>query len=75
MKKMIEASTQTKKGGGVNELRWVSGNLAIVVDLRLVSSAAVASSGKGFQGLRLPQTIVGRPAAEPAIATLAAGGQ
>jgi type VI secretion system protein ImpL len=75
MKKMIEASTQTKKGGGVNELRWVSGNLAIVVDLRLVSSAAVASSGKGFQGLRLPQTIVGRPVAEPAVATLAGGGQ
>jgi type VI secretion system protein ImpL len=75
MRKMIEASTQTKKSGGVNELRWVSGNLAIVVDLRLVSNAAAASGGKGFQGLRLPHTIVGRAVAEPAIASIAAGGQ
>lgn len=75
MRKMIEASTQTKKTGGVNELRWASGNLAIVVDLRLVSNAAASSGGKGFQGLRLPQTIVGRPPAEPAIASIGAGGQ
>jgi type VI secretion system protein ImpL len=74
MRKMIEASTQQKKGGGVTELRWVSGNLAIVVDLRVVSNAEAASSGgKGFQGLRLPQTIVGRPVAEPATVSLAAG--
>ena len=76
MRKMIEASTQTRKSGGVNELRWVSGNLAIVVDLRVVSNAeAASSSGKGFQGLRLPQTIVGRAIAEPATISLAAGGQ
>lgn len=75
MRKMIEASTQKRKSPGVNELRWVSGNLAIVVDLRLVSNAAAAGGGKGFQGLRLPQTIVGRAIAEPAIASLAAGGQ
>jgi type VI secretion system protein ImpL len=75
MRKMIEASTQQRKSAGVNELRWVSGNLAIVVDLRLVSNAAAAGNGKGFQGLRLPPTIVGRPVAEPAIAGLPAGGQ
>ncbi|MFC5512719.1 type VI secretion system membrane subunit TssM [Massilia jejuensis] len=75
MRKMIEASTQKRKSPGVNELRWVSGNLAIVVDLRLVSNAAAAGGGKGFQGLRLPQTIVGRAIAEPAIASLAAGDQ
>ncbi|MBD8531166.1 MULTISPECIES: type VI secretion system membrane subunit TssM [unclassified Massilia] len=75
MRKMIEASTQQKKSSGVNELRWVSGNLAIVVDLRLVSNAASAGNSKGFQGLRLPTTIVGRPVAEPTIASLPAGGQ
>ncbi|MGJ9419649.1 type VI secretion system membrane subunit TssM [Massilia sp. CMS3.1] len=75
MRKMIEASTQQRKSPGVNELRWVSGNLAIVVDLRLVSNAAAASNGKGFQGLRLPPTIVGRSAAEPTIASLPPGGQ
>jgi type VI secretion system protein ImpL len=76
MRRMIEASTQTRKSGGVNELRWVSGNLAIVVDLRVVSSAEAASSGgKGFQGLRLPQTIVGRALAEPATISIAAGGR
>jgi type VI secretion system protein ImpL len=75
MRKMIEASTQQKKAGGVTELRWVSGNLAIVVDLRVVSNAEAASSGgKGFQGLRLPTTIVGRAVAEPATVSLAAGG-
>ncbi|THC42547.1 type VI secretion system membrane subunit TssM [Massilia sp. Mn16-1_5] len=75
MRKMIEASTQTRKNGGVNELRWVSGNIAIVVDLRVVSNAEAASSGgKGFQGLRLPQTIVGRAVPEPATISLAAGG-
>jgi type VI secretion system protein ImpL len=74
MRKMIQASTQQKKNGA-NELRWVSGNLAIVVDLKIVSNAAVESGGKGFQGLRLPHTIVGRAVAEPAIASIAAGGQ
>jgi type VI secretion system protein ImpL len=74
MRKMIQASTQQKKNGA-NELRWASGNLAIVVDLKIVSNAAVESGGKGFQGLRLPSTIVGRAVAEPAIASIAAGAQ
>ena len=75
MQKMIMASTQKKKGN-VNELRWVSGNIVIVIDLKVVSNTAATSKGKGFQGLRLPPTIVGRPLAEPAaetVATIAAG--
>ncbi|KQQ89187.1 type VI secretion system membrane subunit TssM [Massilia sp. Leaf139] len=75
MRKMMEAATQQKKGGGVTELRWVSGNVAVVVDLRVISNAATASNGKGFQGLRLPQTIVGRPVVEPTIASIPAGVQ
>jgi len=75
MQKMILASAQQKKAGGINELRWASGNVTVVVDLRQVSNAASTSNGKGFQGLRLPPTIVGRQAAEPAVATIAAGAQ
>ncbi len=63
LKRMIEAAQKKKKDGGVFELRWAAGNVAVTVDLKIVSSAAANSSGEqgqGFRGLRLPPAIVGR---------------
>jgi type VI secretion system protein ImpL len=81
LKRMMDAATRKRKDGGVYELRWSSGNVTIAVDLKITSSAAVTGRGddaqqsKGFRGLRLPHTIVGRSPAPPAgIAVAAAGG-
>ncbi|MFC5458969.1 type VI secretion system membrane subunit TssM [Massilia niabensis] len=83
MRRMIEAATQKRKSADVVELRWNGPNLSVAVDLRLVSNAeATSNTSRGFNGLRLPGTIVGRPAAlanpsatAPAMASLSAGGQ
>jgi type VI secretion system protein ImpL len=81
LKRMIDAATRRKKEGGVFELRWTSGDVAVVLDLKVISSAEAngsgdtSSQGRGFHGLRLPQTIVGRGAPMPAtVAALAHGG-
>jgi type VI secretion system protein ImpL len=80
LKKMIDAAARKRKDGGVFELRWTGGNVAVAVDLKITSSAEAngsgdsAAPGRGFQGLRLPDTIVGRLAATPAAATLASTG-
>jgi len=77
LKRMIDAAQKKKKDGGVFELRWSAGNVAVAVDLKIVSSASANSSGEqaqGFRGLRLPTTIVGRsPDAPPALATTTGG--
>jgi type VI secretion system protein ImpL len=78
MRRMIEAATQKRKSADIVELRWNGPNLSVAVDLRLVSNAEAGSSAgnsRGFNGLRLPDTIVGRPQEAPAMASLAAGAQ
>jgi type VI secretion system protein ImpL len=82
LKRMIDAATRKRKDGGVFELRWAGGNVAVAIDLKITSSAESngrgdsAAPGRGFHGLRLPDTIVGHLAAPPAAATLAStGGQ
>ncbi|MFL6676142.1 MAG: ImcF-related family protein, partial [Massilia sp.] len=82
LQKMIEASSRKRKEGGVWEMRWAAGNVAVSIDLKIISSAETNGSGgssaqgKGFSGLRLPETIVGRVAAASPAGTLAsAGGQ
>jgi type VI secretion system protein ImpL len=80
MRRMIEAATQKRKSADVVELRWNGPGLSVAVDLRLVSNAeATSNNSRGFNGLRLPQAIVGRPATPsataPAMASLSAGGQ
>lgn len=81
LKRMIDAAQKKRKDGGVFELRWSTGNVAVTVDLKIVSSAAANGSGEqgqGFRGLKLPTTIVGRPPEEalnqPALAA-ASGAQ
>ncbi|MFC4931153.1 type VI secretion system membrane subunit TssM [Massilia sp. GCM10023247] len=76
MRRMIEAATQKRKSADVVELRWNGPGMSVAVDLRLVSNAETASNNsRGFNGLRLPDVIVGRPPAPPAMASLTAGGQ
>lgn len=80
LKRMIDAAQKKRKDGGVFELRWSAGNVAVTVDLKIVSSAAANGSGEqsqGFRGLRLPSTIVGRaldnPPGQPALASVNGG--
>lgn len=77
LQRMIAAAQRTRKGDQ-HELRWAAGNVAVTVDLKITSSPEASGSdggsqGKGFVGLRLPETIVGRPAAMPAVASTAGG--
>jgi type VI secretion system protein ImpL len=64
--KLIAAASQKKLEGGMYELRWSSGNVAVAVTLKRVSSAASTGdtqASRGFSGLRLPDSVVGRAAA------------
>ncbi|MES2150767.1 MAG: type VI secretion system membrane subunit TssM [Pseudomonadota bacterium] len=64
LKRMIDAATRKRKEGGVFELRWSAANVTVAVDLKIVSSADTAAdsgaAARGFAGLSLPDTIVGR---------------
>ncbi len=71
LKRMIDAATKTRKEGGVHELRWSAAGVSVAVDLRITSSPAVTAGGtpeQGLAGMRLPETIVGAPAAPVAAA-------
>jgi type VI secretion system protein ImpL len=65
--KLIAAATQKKLDGGLHELRWSAGSVSVAVTLKRVSSASSgggdAQASRGFSGLRLPETVVGRAAA------------
>jgi type VI secretion system protein ImpL len=73
--KLIAAAAQKKVEGGLHELRWTAGNVSVAVTLKRVSSAGgnnggEAQASRGFNGLRLPETVVGRgtPAGGPQLA-------
>ena len=83
LKRMIDAATKKRKDGGVFELRWVRGEVAVAVDLKITSSAETTGAGaggtaalqeQGFRGMQLPETIVGAAAPAPAIAAAAVAG-
>jgi type VI secretion system protein ImpL len=64
-RKLFEAAAQKKLDGGLYELRWTSNNVSVAVMLKRVSNAASsgdAQASRGFNGLRLPDSVVGRPA-------------
>ncbi|MEQ6341813.1 MAG: type VI secretion system membrane subunit TssM [Gammaproteobacteria bacterium] len=69
LERMINAATRKRKDGGVFELTWATGNVAVSVDLKIISSPQVtgAASGSstpqktGFRDMKLPATIVGGP--------------
>jgi type VI secretion system protein ImpL len=61
--KLIATAVQKKVEGGLHELRWSSGNVSVAVTLKRVSSpgsSADPQASRGFSGLRLPETVVGR---------------
>jgi type VI secretion system protein ImpL len=67
LQKMIEAAANKRVDADTHELRWTSGNVSVAVNLKRISSAAAgagdAQASRGFKGLRLPESIVGRPGA------------
>jgi len=70
LEKMIAAADKKRLGPGVAELRWSAANVTVGITLKVVSNAAAAAgdgqASRGFNGLRLPEAIVGRaPAALP----------
>jgi len=78
LKRMIDAAAKKRKDGGVFELRWTQGEVAVALDLKITSSAETTGAGgtaavqeQGFRGMQLPETVVGAPAA-PATAVAVA---
>jgi type VI secretion system protein ImpL len=64
--KLIAAAAQKKLDGGLYELRWSAGNVSVAVNLKKVSTAESGGgvqASRGFAGLRLPDSVVGRVAA------------
>jgi type VI secretion system protein ImpL len=64
LEKMIGAAEKKRLGPGVAELRWSANNVSVSITLKVVSNAGAGSgdaqASRGFNGLRLPETIVGR---------------
>jgi type VI secretion system protein ImpL len=77
---MVDSAAKKSRADGVHELTWSGNNVAVTINLRITSSAAVNGKGEsngqggGFKGLRLPETIVGHGPAAPTVASLTAGG-
>jgi type VI secretion system protein ImpL len=66
LQKMIEAAARKRLDAGTHELRWTAGNIAVAVNLKRISSAdsgSDAQANRGFNGLRLPDAVVGRSVA------------
>jgi len=76
LKRMIDAAAKQRRDGGF-ELRWTSGAVTVAMGLKIVSSpesgaetaAASPPIGPAFNGMQLPETVVGAPA----VAVAAAG--
>ena len=78
LKRMIDAAAKQRREGGVFELRWTNGAITVAMGLKIISSPessgnASAPQEQGFRGMRLPETIVGTPAAPSAPAIAATG--
>ena len=78
LKRMIDAAAKQKREGGVFELRWTNGAITVAMGLKIISSPDVKDNdsvpqAQGFRGMRLPETIVGAPAAPSAPAIAATG--
>jgi type VI secretion system protein ImpL len=63
MRRMIDSAARTRKEGGVHELRWSSGSIAVAVDLRITSAAGASQESGGFRGMRLPESVAGKGSA------------
>jgi type VI secretion system protein ImpL len=76
LQKMVSSASRKKKPGGVSELSWAANNVTVTINLRLTSSpdtngnGDTTQQGRGFKGLRLPETIVGHAAPPTTVASL-----
>jgi len=70
IERMLATADKKRLGPGLAELRWSAGNVTVGITLKVVSNAATsggdAQASRGFNGLRLPESIVGRAAVPPA---------
>lgn len=76
--KLVAAAATTRLKSGMGELRWSAGGTTVGVTLKVVSSAAStgdSQASRGFSGLRLPDSVVGRSAAATAGPQLAGAAQ
>jgi type VI secretion system protein ImpL len=65
LEKLMAAATIKKLERGLGEFRWTSGSTTVAVTLKLISDAAStgdAQASRGFNGLRLPDAVVGHAA-------------
>ncbi|MES2742972.1 MAG: type VI secretion system membrane subunit TssM [Pseudomonadota bacterium] len=72
LKKMIDAAKRKRKDDGVFELSWENSGVVVSANLKIVSNDKVPTPDPkptGFRNLKLPETVVGGPAQEPAPAT------
>ncbi len=72
LEKMINSAQRKKLDGGVFELKWPQANVAVAVQLRIISNtatpaAAPAPTANGSAGAGGPAAPVSRPGALPAI--------
>ncbi|MFZ6648938.1 type VI secretion system membrane subunit TssM [Undibacterium sp. TJN25] len=63
-KRLIDAATNKRKDGGVFQLSWANGNITVAVDLKIISKPDASADnsnpqGKGFRGMKLPETVLG----------------
>lgn len=70
LERLINSATRKRKDGGVFELGWSNGAVAVAMDLKIISSSQVsgATSDKGgstptLRGMKLPEAIAGGTAA------------
>jgi type VI secretion system protein ImpL len=79
LERMVNAATRKRKSDDVFELRWSANNIAVAINLKKTSSpdtnGGAGAQSRGFQGLRLPEVIVGHGAPAPTVASLGAGGR
>lgn len=79
LERLINAATRKRKENGVFELTWLNGNVAISLDLKIISSPQVTGAptstvpqGTSFRNIKLPENIVGSPG-QPPLAPQTAG--
>jgi type VI secretion system protein ImpL len=79
LQRMIGAGNNKKKANDVYELHWSANNVTVTINLKRNSGADTNGSGgqttRGFQGMRLPDVIVGHGEPPPAVASFAPGGR
>lgn len=67
LSKMMQASENKRKEGGVHELSWSNTGITVTVNLKVISNPYATNDSnnlqsKGFRGMKLPEIVLGAPA-------------